>query len=450
MTVRTHSIQARVLALVLGAAGALWVAVAAYTWVDTRHELDELLDAHLAQSAALLVARQVPDPDEDEGLDAPILHRYAPRVTFQVFHEGRLALRSVNAPQAPIIELAGAGANRFQTVRMDGRDWRVFATRGAQPDVQVLVAEDVHARSDILVSILRGTLAPLLVGLPLLAAGLWWSVRRGLRPLNLVGRALAARPADDFTPVARADAPSEMKPMLDALDNLFTRIAALMESERRFTADAAHELRTPLAAIRAQAQVALGEADPQRRARALSATLEGCDRAARLVDQLLALSRLDALAQPPQDRVDLAPIVRDVLAALAPAALAKQQDLRFDAQAQPATVRGDAALLSALVRNIADNAVRYAPSGASIEISLRDEGGRIMLGVANGGGAPAPGELARLGERFHRALGTGEPGSGLGLSIVRRIAHLHGGDVAFAPSAKLGGLGVTVSLPRAP
>jgi len=447
-----RSLQARVLLLVMGAAGLLWIAVASLTWLDTRRELDELLDAHLAQSAALLVAQQMPEFDDNEehgqGIDAPVLHRYAPRVAFQVFHEGRLALRSVNAPAAPIVPPSAMKTNSFRTVRIAGEPWRVFATRGAQSDIVVLVGERLHARGDILMSILRTTLVPLLLGLPLLAVALWWSVRRGLLPMKALGRTLSQRDADDFAPLAVPRAPSEMEPLLDALNRQFTRIAALVENERRFIADAAHELRTPLAAIRAQAQVAASEEDPQRRRHALAATIEGCDRAARLAEQLLALSRLEAAGPLALGALDLAAVVRGVLADAGSAALARSQHLAFDAPG-PCRVAGDATLLAVMVRNLVDNAVRYAPVGGTIEVSLGREGGRTLLTVDNSGTAPSEDEIARLGERFFRVSGNEATGSGLGLSIVRRIAQLHGASVGFARSPALGGLRVTLSFSQA-
>jgi two-component system, OmpR family, sensor histidine kinase QseC len=287
----------------------------------------------------------------------------------------------------------------------------------------------------------------LLLGVPLLALALWWSVRRGLVPINDIGRALAARNADDFSPVRRESAPAEMQPMLDALDQLLARIAALVQSERRFTADASHELRTPLSAIRAQAQVALAESDPQLRRHALEATLEGCDRAAHLVDQLLALSRLDAKAGSHLEPVDLQAVARGTLSGIASTAIAKGQQLHVTDSQADCAVAGDPALLSVLVRNLADNAVRYAPPGATIIVSVAREGAQTLLVVENSGTMPSAGEVARFGERFFRALGTDESGSGLGLSIAKRIAELHGARFDFTRSPQLGGLRVTVSFP---
>ncbi len=192
-------------------------------------------------------------------VDAPSLHRYAPKVTFQVWHEGRLALRSSNAPVEPMAPPGGGFHAGFRTLDIDGKAWRVFAARGAERDVQVYVGEQVESRIAILRAVLRSTLWPVAAALPLLALALWWAVRQGMAPLRRLGRTLAARQPRALDPVALDGAPSEMAPMLAALNGLFARIGELMESERRFTADAAHELRTPIAAIRAQAQVALGE-----------------------------------------------------------------------------------------------------------------------------------------------------------------------------------------------
>jgi two-component system, OmpR family, sensor histidine kinase QseC len=456
-----RSLQARVLLLTMGAAGVLWVCVAAVTWLDTRHELDELLDAHLAQSASLLVAQQAREIEEDEhdhkegykrehkhkyGIDAPTLHRYSPRVAFQVFHEGRLALRSVNAPAEPIVPLSAMRTNEFRTVRIAGEPWRVFATRGAKSDILVLVGENLRGRGGILAAILRTTLGPLLLGSPLQALALWFSVRRGLLPMKELGSTLSRRDADDFSPLAAPGAPAEMEPMLAALNRQFERVSALVETERRFIADAAHELRTPLAAIRAQAQVASSEEDPHRRRHALAATIEGCDRAARLAEQLLALSRLETAGHIGLVDLDLAGLVRGVLADAGNAALARGQHLEFDA-AGHFRVAGDATLLAVMVRNLVDNAVRYAPAGGSISVSLTGEGARTLLCVADSGIAPLEADLARLGERFFRVPGNEATGSGLGLSIVCRIAQLHNSNVSFARSPSLGGLLVSVSFP---
>ena len=441
-----RSIEARVLGWALALVALLWCGAAALTWLDTRHELDELLDGHLAQAAALLVAQQLPEVEDDEGVDAPTLHRYAPRVAFQVFHESRLVLHSANAPHEPLVPGARP-ASGFHTVKVGGQPWRVFVARGAQRDVRVYVGELADSRSAILRAVLRGALWPLALALPLIALALWLSVRRGLAPLRALGRELAGRGAADLQPVAIGPVPAEMQPMLDALDGLFARIARQIDGERRFTADAAHELRTPIAAIRAQAQVAMRADGAGERQQALAATLQGCDRAARLVDQLLTLARLDAPGAAALQAVELEAIARQVLGEAAPAALARGQSLSLDHDGA-IRVKGDATLLAVLVRNLVDNAIRHAPEGARIEVRLSATAGAARLDVDDSGPGLAPGVLERAGERFFRADPTGA-GSGLGLSIARRVAEVHGASFALGRSARLGGLQVSVRFPPA-
>jgi two-component system sensor histidine kinase QseC len=249
--------------------------------------------------------------------------------------------------------------------------------------------------------------------------------------------------------------PLEMEPMVQALNGLFLRIENMVASERRFTADAAHELRTPIAAIRAQAQVAQGAgADSAQRDHALQATLAGCDRATRLVEQLLTLARLEASsAEPvssatPSPRVDLSLVTRRVAAELAPSALVRHQALELEAEAA-CWVAGNDMLLGVMVRNLIDNAIRYSPDGARVRVVVAVQEGQSMLQVEDSGPAMTAPEMARLGERFYRVLGSGQQGSGLGWSIVRRIGAVSGGHLEVSRSALLGGLAVQVCWPQA-
>jgi two-component system sensor histidine kinase QseC len=445
---KARSLQRRLLALVLGLVTAVWLGTAVLTWFDVRHELDELLDGHLAQAAALLVVQQVGElEDDDHSVDAPSLHRHAPMIAFQVFHEGRLALRSANAPALPMVDPGEHFRSGFRSVRIDDTDWRVFATYGAERDIQVYVAEQQRSRASILWAVLRSTLQPMAVALPLLALAVWWAVHRGLLPLRRLGTALARREPQALQPVVVDGAPAEMKPMVDALNGLFGRIDALMESERRFTADAAHELRTPIAAIRTQAQVALAESDDALRRHALQATLQGCDRATRLVEQLLTLSRLESAEAPALAVLDLSALVQAVVGELAPKALDKQQHIELDAEPD-CRVQGQATLLAVLVRNLVDNAIRYSPAGARVHVALTRQGGTVNLSVEDSGPGLAEAELQRLGERFFRVVGSGQDGSGLGWSIVRRIAQVHRAQCSARRSVRLGGLAVGVAWPQ--
>ncbi|NMM18497.1 MAG: two-component sensor histidine kinase [Rhodoferax sp.] len=440
------SLQARLLLPLLGLVTVIWLGAATMTWFEAREELDDLLDGHLAQAAALLVVQQA-RTDDDGVADAPSLHKYAPLVAFQVFHEGKLAMRSANAGLAPM----SPKDHGFETVLLsDGERWRVFSTSGAERDVQVYVGEKTESRNEILWAILHSVLLPLLYALPLLALGGWWAVRQGLAPLRQLSHVIGQRRPQALKQVVLADLPTEMQPMVEALNALFERIELMVASERRFTADAAHELRTPIAGIRAQAQVAMGAgADEAQRLHALQATLVGCDRATRLVEQLLTLARLEAAptavtatAAP----VDLSAVARRVAADLARTALARHQTLELDADA-PHAIAGDDMLIGVLVRNLIDNAMRYSPDGARICVSVADESGQPTLRVEDSGPGMTESEMVRLGERFYRVLGHEQPGSGLGWSIVKRIANLFGAQVQVSHSDRLGGLAVAVRWP---
>jgi two-component system sensor histidine kinase QseC len=447
MKAATRSLQGRLILITLATTAVLWLAVGLATWADARHELDELLDGHLAQAAALLVAQQTAAPDgEDHTIDAPRLHHYSPKVAFQVFHEGRLTLRPANAPQTPLVAPEARFRSGFRTVALGADDWRVFAAEGSEGDVRVYVAEQMASRTEILHAVLRASLAPMLLVLPLLGLAIWWGVRHSTRPLRNLAADLRARSAQSLQPVALHEAPSEIEPLVQSLNSLLGRIADLLESERRFTADAAHELRTPIAGIRTQAQVALAEADPAERRHALEATIAGCDRAGHLVDQLMTLSRLESGGAVRSVDVDLGEVVRSAVADVVPQAIEKQQQIDFRPGAA-CHVQGDAALLGVLVRNLVDNAVRYSPPEAEIRISLRDDAGHVHLRIEDSGPGMSAADCERLGERFFRVMGTGQPGSGLGWSIVRRIAAAQAAQVSAARSQDLGGLAIDVALP---
>ncbi len=442
---KMRSLQARLLVLVLVLATLVWVGVAAVTWIDARHEIDELLDGHLAQAAALLAVQPSHgDDDDDELADAASLHKYAPRVAFQVFHEGKLAKHSANAGLTPMSTITRG----FATVTLgDGQEWRVFAAPGHEHDEQVYVAEQTTSRRTILFAVLRSVLLPLMLALPLLALACAWAVRHGLQPLRHLSDALAQRKAGALEPVTSADLPAEMQPVIDALNALFSRIERMVATERRFTADAAHELRTPIAAIRTQAQVALGAGtDAGQRDHALQATLDGCDRATQLVTQLLMLARLEEAPVAQPSSFELGGVVRGVAAELAPAALARQQSLTLDVDA-PCEVTGHALLLGVLVRNLIDNALRYSPDGALVQVEVLREGGHALVRVQDNGPGMTEPDIARLGERFYRLPGHERPGSGLGWSIVKRIAEVLGVQVTVNRSRLLGGLAVTVQWP---
>jgi two-component system sensor histidine kinase QseC len=440
------SLQQRLLTRTLGAVLVVWMGTAAFVGYEAKHEVDELLDAHLAQSAALLVVQQNATPDDDEPLlDAPTLHKYANRVAYQVFDEDRLVMHSPNVSHRPMAQ----HTQGFETLTLaDGKSWRIFAAPGRSKDVQIYVAEQLDSRDEILSAVLRGFLPPLTLALPLLLIGLWWNVRSGFMPLQRLRQALLKRDTQTLDPVSLPETPQEVQPLVDALNDLLQRLAQRMETERRFTADAAHELRTPIAAIRAQAQVALSEAtNGEVRQRALQDTLVGCDRASRVVEQLLTLARVEGPQDVASEPFRLDQLAQQVLADLTPDALRRGQTLELLAP-EPLQVNGQSTLWHILLRNLIDNALRYSPNGATVRIQAqRLESGQMQVTIQDSGPGLSADDLARLGERFFRVMGTSATGSGLGWSIVQHIAALQHMTVLVGQSPDLGGLQVTLRCP---
>ena len=376
----------------------------------------------------------------------PQLHQYERRVAFQFWEEGRvLRLHSANAPNAARLS---ARVDGFSDADIDGQPWRVFSGWDDGRRYLVQVGERRRARDEIVARIATNLLWPLAVALPALGLLVWLGIDRALRPLQRIGSEVGHRAPDNLLPLDAAGAPPEVAPLVDSLNRLFARVRASIENERRFTADAAHELRTPLAALRAQAQVAQRAASGAERTRALDNVLAGCDRASHLVDQLLTLARLE-----PRDlRTALAPcdlreVAQIAVVDIVPAAHAKGIEVDLDAEGAQ-SVPGDAHLLRVLLRNLLDNAVRYSPAGTAVHLRVGERAGTAFLAVQDEGPGVPAGEIERLGQRFHRVLGNEAPGTGLGLSIALRIAEVHRAHLTFAATSARGGLTATLEFPR--
>ena len=440
---RSYSLKRRLLLGVLAVVALVWLATAAYSYWDTRHEINELLDAHLAQSASLIVAQVGHDLEEIDLDRAPPTDKRARRVAFQIWERGSvLRLRSADAPSSRL----SRREEGYSNARIDGKSWRVFSTWDARRRFLVQMGERDETRRDIAAGIATNLLLPLLFALPVLGLFVWFSIGRAVLPLNRLGREVERRKADDLRPLAPEGAPREVVPLMRSLNAMFERVGRLIENERRFTADAAHELRTPLAALKTQAQVAKGATDDYTRQHALDGVIEGCDRATRLVEQLLTLARLEPDTARPPGRCDLARIAGEVIAELAPFALTREVDIELH-RSEAVSVDGQPELLSVLLRNLVDNAVRYSPRGSSVKVDVLARDGKATLSVSDQGPGVAPEERDRLGERFYRILGSGQTGSGLGLSIVRRIAEIHSARLRYDEGDNRKGLRVAVEFP---
>ena len=437
------SLKRRVLTLALAGMALVWVGTVIVTYFDARDELNEVLDAHLTQAAALLIAQTTGELEEIETEHAPPLHKYSRQVAFQIWEHGQLRLHSINAPQTPL----ASREQGFSDSNIEGRRWRVFSSLDASGKLLIHVAEQAEVRDKLAREVAKNLLYPLLIALPLFALLLWLAVSRGLRPLASLTQEIALREPDNLAPLPAGAAPAEVLPLIDRLNRLFERIAASIQNERRFTADAAHELRTPVAAIKAQAQVARGAQDTTERIHALDSVILGCDRAAHLIEQLLTLARLDSLQKSVLETCELQTLAVEVIAEMTP--LARQKNVQLElAEGEAATVQALPGLLRILLRNLIDNAVRYTPAGTLIQVRVDRAGGQPRISVSDNGPGILAAERDKVLERFYRSLGTGEQGSGLGLSIVQRIAAIHGATLELASGEAGRGLRVDIAFPE--
>jgi two-component system sensor histidine kinase QseC len=440
---RQHaSLKQRLLALILGVIALVWLGATAFTYLDAREEFDEVLDAHLAQAAALLLVQTTHDLDELETEQVPMLHKYSRRVAFQVWEEGqRLVLHSANAPQQPLAEIE----NGFSDRTLDGKRWRVFSSRDESGTYLIHVAESADVRDELAADIAGNLLRPLLFSLPLLAILLWVAVARGLQPLATLAREVERREPENLAALDTSAAPREVLPLIERLNRLFARIAVSLQKERSFTADAAHELRTPIAAIKAQTQVARMAASEAERRHALDNALLGCDRASRLITQLLTLARVDTLDRSAMEACQLKDIAAETIADLAPSALEKGVQLELLAAAEAdATVPGNPELLRVLLRNLLDNTILHTHGGTTVQVNISREQKMFCLSVSDNGPGIPEAERSKVLDRFYRPLGTQASGSGLGLSIVKRIAEVHNATLQILAMSEGSGLTVKV------
>lgn len=322
-----------------------------------------------------------------------------------------------------------------------------FAYIEARHEIEAYLEEDddqvdAHVRHEFAEHFLKVLLAPLLFGLPVLGGWIWFATWRGLKPLDEVAAELSKRAPEQLDPVMPAAAPREVQPLIEALNALFARVDRAMEDERVFTADAAHELRTPLAAIATQAQVATRARDAAERDHALAQLAASARRASHLVEQLLTLARLDPASQPAMSEVQLDMLAAEVCADHGAAALDKQITLELDAP-DAVSVTANEAMLRSLLRNLIDNAVRYTPAGGKIGVGVA---GRMLTVSDSGPGIPATQREKAL-RRLHRLAGQDIEGSGLGLSIVARIVELHDATLELTDGIGQPGLTVRVTFP---
>lgn len=455
MNLHTMSLQARLTLLVLATVLLFGLLAGFESYRNALKEADEMFDAQLAQFAqSLMVVAAHTDEEQTEAMPAPT-HKYQQTLAFQVWdtnkQPARLVLRSDNLAAMEREQMPVAG---YSSGKSRAGSWRYYRQLDSQRGLDVVVGQNDQARNDLAREVAWHNVMPFLFGLPLLALFALMAIHFGLRPLRRLAISLHQFSPQQLDPqqsqaLPLHDTPKEIAPVIEALNSLLGRIAVSMEHERRFTADASHELRTPLAALQAQVQAAQLSTSEAERRECLGKALQGAERMAHLVGQLLTLSRLDELAIPVNlESVDLAQLTQECCAELGADALAKYIEISFSAETHP-TLPASSDMLRILLRNLLDNAIRYAPQGGRVEVKLRlaDEQ-HVELEIADSGTGVADEQLAQLGQRFNRISPAMADGVGLGLSIAHRIATIHRAEIIFNRSTTLGGLSVKVRFPR--
>jgi two-component system, OmpR family, sensor kinase len=440
---RAHALRTRLLWWLMAAVSLAAAVQASVAYHSALGQADEIFDYHMQQVALSLRSGlpltanpqrgRLPTSSEDDDF------------VVQVWSANGLPVfQSVDLPTLPQQAVLG-----YSDTRLGTTEYRIFAL--ASPTHVIQVAQDMSVRRDIARRLAWRTLMPVAVMAPVLMLMVWWVVSSSLAPVSRAREQLAQRQPDDLSEIDPTGLPDEVRPLISELNHLFERLRQAFDAQTRFVADAAHELRSPLSALKLQVQGLQRARDEPSRERAASRLVAGIDRAARLVEQLLNLARQQAhqtRAEPAQ-ATDLSALAADMVAEAAPAAFARQIDLGLP-RADTGRLDGHPDALRMLLRNLVDNAIKYTPPGGRIDVQVLREPGRLSLLVDDSGPGIAAADHEAALARFHRLPEASDgpaQGSGLGLAIVKAIADLHAAQLSLAHSDALGGLRVRVDFP---
>jgi len=422
-----RSLRFRLIATLSLVSVLVWLISTAVAWFQVRKEVNQVFDAQQILFAERLASSDLRHLLMDS-------HNTQPRRPFKKhrFDDDALAF-AIFTTDGNIVLSDGENGENFiyapkkgfslTRIRNDDDDWRIFWLPVAGGRLIVAVGQEQEYRDELINKMVFGQMWIWFAGLPFLLAALGLIIRRELRSLKEVGEQVAKRPPDDTSLLPSDNLPTEILPLIQNLNQFFDRTSTMLLRERRFTSDAAHELRSPLAALRIQTEVAqIAGDDSVLREQALDNLTKGIDRATQLVEQLLILSRLDNLKELDDlQEIHWQQLIPSLIGELYFHAEKRQIDIQFEEAGIPSIQKGQPLLLSLMLRNLIDNAIRYCPEGSRIKVELK----KHKISVEDNGGGVDDADLAKLGQRFYRPAGQNEKGSGLGLSIVHRIAELH-------------------------
>jgi len=354
----------------------------------------------------------------------------------------------------PLLYRGGKLGPMFSNSERDGEKTRNVSLVFYNPDSKMLyqlyMSETIQQRQALIRGILANIVIPQLLLILIAVAAIWYALKQGLAPLEKLRREVTNRKRDDLSQLDGSQAPEEVRPLIDAVNHLLERLQLAMQAQKRFVADAAHQLRTPIAGLKTQSELALRTSDPEQKQQALEHILTSTEHGIRLVNQLMALARNEPGGQGTENFVplDINRLAQECTASWIHAALEKNIDLGFEGITTGETVQGDAASLGEMLGNLIDNAIRYTPAGGHITVGVNTTSQGAVLRVEDNGPGIEPQHRERVFERFYRVLGTGQSGSGLGLSIVAEVVKRHMATISLDTGSDGRGTLINIRFPR--
>lgn len=438
------SIRLRLIAILLATTGAVWCCAVFWTYLSTQHQVQRVLDARLTE-AARMVSSLITDHHIDVAAavetatassaspDFTVVQGdYSRQLSCQIWSlQGQLISRSDSAPKSSMADHESG----FEDTVIKGERWRVYAVVNPTLGVRVLVGDSLDMRDRLVGDVVKGQLVPALAILPILVALIWFSVDRGLAPLSRIASALSGRSAEMLHPMEEDGAPREVRPLLGSLNDLFHRVSEAREREKTFIAYAAHELKTPLAGLKTQAQIALRSDDNDTRKAALQQISTSVDRTGRLVRQLIDMAAVDSThIDRRRDALDIGAVLREVSGDLESLRVARNVSVAVHVGEAVGPAHLDRMLLALAVKNVLENAILHAPQGAQVDLVAETGAGELRIDVIDPGHGMTPAEAKHLLGRFNRGSREGQ-GTGLGLSIVEMAVCKLGGHLSFEQCA---------------
>ena len=447
------------------------VLVGGTTWFgykDVVYETQELFDAQLSRSARIILSltqsqnnissfSNIQEYLDESGLAIMYInfeehddeqqtddgHIYETKLAFQIWDdEGNLLVKSYNAPLEPMSK----EKNGYENVVLDDYKWRTFSLPSNNQQYRCITAERIDVRDDLIIKISNDLFYMSIILIPALSLILYLTIDRGLKPLQYLASQINRRSEKNLDLIATDYKYSEIVTIKNALNQLLDRLKETLAREKRITSDAAHELRTPLAAIRLHTELAKNAKNAEQKNESLDQVIQGVDRTTHLVEQLLALARLEPkLLAKDFTEVDFTQLIIEECALLSPLAINKDIDMSFN-ETQSISIDGNEASLRLLIRNLLMNAISYTPSGGAVTINLSVKNNKTILVVEDNGPGILEEDRERVMERFYRAENHKETGCGIGLSIVDRVVQMHQGNLQLAHADSGQGLKIIIEL----